>query len=96
MRTCDGAFPILLKDYMHIILNVTFSVFLSFPTPELEGRSNLASLDIQLKKLRDSALNTIKEGARCMREEAREIRETLTDLESWLDKLKQLAEEVQM
>lgn len=68
---------------------------LSYPTPELEGRPNLTSLDIQLKKMRDSALTTIKEGARRMRDEAREIRDTLTDIETWLNKLKLLAEEVQ-
>ncbi|XP_029977701.1 myoferlin-like isoform X3 [Sphaeramia orbicularis] len=77
------------------LLNQLIEDLESFPTPELEGRPNLTSLDIQLKKLRDSALNTIKEGAKRMREEAREIKETLTDLESWLDKLKQLAEEPQ-
>ncbi|XP_031699126.1 myoferlin-like isoform X3 [Anarrhichthys ocellatus] len=67
----------------------------SFPTPELEGRSNLTSLDIQIKKMRDSALTNIKDGARCMREEATEIRDTLPDLESWAAKLKLLAEEPQ-
>lgn len=73
-----------------------FSVLLfSFPTPDLQGRSNLTSLDIQIKKLRDNALSTIRDGARRMREEAREISDTLTDLESWADKLKTLAEEVQ-
>lgn len=30
-----------------------------------------------------------------MREEAREIRDTLADIEAWADKLKMLAEEVQ-
>ncbi|TMS22003.1 Myoferlin [Larimichthys crocea] len=67
----------------------------SFPTPDLQGRSNLTSLDIQIKKLRDNALSTIRDGARRMREEAREISDTLTDLESWADKLKTLAEEPQ-
>lgn len=66
----------------------------SFPTPELEGRSNLTSLDIQIKKLRDNTLKTIKDGARRMREEPREIRDMLTDIEIWADKLKTLAEEV--
>lgn len=66
----------------------------SFTTPELEGRSNLTSLDIQIKKLRDSALATVKDGARHMREEAREIRDTVSDIESWVDKLALLAEEV--
>uniref|UniRef100_A0A665W8G6 Myoferlin n=1 Tax=Echeneis naucrates TaxID=173247 RepID=A0A665W8G6_ECHNA len=67
----------------------------SFPTPELEGHSNLTSLDLQLKKLRDSALKTIMEGARLMRGEATEIRDTLSDIESWADKLQMLAEEPQ-
>lgn len=67
----------------------------SFQTPELEGRSNLTSLDIQIKKLRDKALTTINGGVRRMREEVTEIRDTLSDIESWADKLKVLAEEVQ-
>ncbi|XP_065805381.1 myoferlin isoform X2 [Labrus bergylta] len=67
----------------------------SFPMPELEGRSNLTSLDVQMKKLRDSGLTNIRDGARRMREEAREIRDTLADLESWTEKLKVLAEEPQ-
>ncbi|XP_074519844.1 myoferlin-like isoform X1 [Halichoeres trimaculatus] len=67
----------------------------SYPMPELEGRSNLTSLDVQIKKLRDSGLKNIREGARRMREEAREIRETLSDLESWAEKLQVMAEEPQ-
>ncbi|KAM9837553.1 myoferlin-like [Aulostomus maculatus] len=67
----------------------------TFPTPELEGRSNLTSLDIQIKKLRDNSLTTIKDGARRMREEATEISETMADIEAWAEKLKQLAEEPQ-
>ncbi|XP_070708516.1 myoferlin-like [Pempheris klunzingeri] len=77
------------------LLNQLIEDIESFPAPELEGRSNLTSLDIQIKKLRDSGLNSIKEGARRMREEAREIRDTLPDLESWADKLKVMAEEPQ-
>ncbi|XP_072229894.1 myoferlin-like isoform X2 [Leuresthes tenuis] len=67
----------------------------SFPTPEMEGRSNLTSLDIQIKKMRDSSLAIIKAAARRMREEATEIRDTLSELEAWVDKLKLLAEEPQ-
>lgn len=66
----------------------------SFQTPELEGRPNLTTLDLQLKKLRDSALDTIREGARRMREEAADVRDTLPDIESWAEKLQFLAEEV--
>lgn len=77
------------------LLNQLIEDIERFPMPELEGHSNLTSLDIQIKKLRDSALATILQGARSMREEATEIRDTLGDLESWLDKLLQLAEEPQ-
>ncbi|KAG8009074.1 Myoferlin, partial [Nibea albiflora] len=77
------------------LLNQLIEDLESFPTPDLQGRSNLTSLDFQIKKLRDNALSTIRDGARRMREEAREISDTLTDLESWADKLKTLAEEPQ-
>ncbi|XP_071782869.2 myoferlin-like isoform X2 [Centroberyx gerrardi] len=77
------------------LLNQLIEDLESLPTPELEGRPNLTALDIQIKKLRDSAMATIREGARRMREEAREVRDTLPDLEAWLDKLKLLAEEPQ-
>lgn len=66
----------------------------SYPTPELEGCSNLTSLDIQIKKLRDNTLKAMKDTARRMREEAREPRDTVTDIETWAEKLKVLAEEV--
>ncbi|XP_029311419.1 LOW QUALITY PROTEIN: myoferlin-like [Cottoperca gobio] len=77
------------------LLNQLIEDLESFPTPELEGRSNLTSLDFQIKKLRDSTLKTIIDGARRMREEAREIADTLPDLESWADKLELLADEPQ-
>ncbi|XP_054605025.1 myoferlin isoform X1 [Nothobranchius furzeri] len=77
------------------LLNQLIEDLESFPTPKLEGCSNLTSLDIQIKKLRDSALTSIKETARRMREEAREIPDTLSDIESWVEKLKQMAEEPQ-
>uniref|UniRef100_A0A3Q3CZY5 Myoferlin n=1 Tax=Haplochromis burtoni TaxID=8153 RepID=A0A3Q3CZY5_HAPBU len=78
------------------LLNQLIEDLESFPTPELEGHSNLTTLDIQIKKLRDRALTSIKDGARRMREEAGEIRDTLSDLESWVEKLKMLAEEPQI
>uniref|UniRef100_A0A8C4NYT4 C2 domain-containing protein n=1 Tax=Dicentrarchus labrax TaxID=13489 RepID=A0A8C4NYT4_DICLA len=59
------------------LLNQLIEDLESFSTPELEGRSNLTSLDIQIKKLRDK------------------IRDTLSDIESWAEKLKALAEEPQ-
>ncbi|XP_064806910.1 myoferlin-like isoform X1 [Oncorhynchus masou masou] len=66
-----------------------------FKVPDLEGQSNLTALDIQIKKLRDNALQTIKEGADRMRDEPADIKDTLVDIEGWLDKLKQLADEPQ-
>ncbi|XP_026206806.1 myoferlin-like isoform X3 [Anabas testudineus] len=77
------------------LLNQLIEDIESFPTPQLEGHSNLTTLDIQIKKLRDNALTTINEAAKRMREEAREIRDTLSDIESWADKLKTLADEPQ-
>ncbi|XP_056286626.1 myoferlin-like isoform X1 [Pseudoliparis swirei] len=77
------------------LLNQLIEDIESFPTPELEGCSNLTSLDLQIKKLRESSLTSIKDGARRMREEATEIRDTLPDLETWAEKLKQLADEPQ-
>ncbi|KAF7662453.1 hypothetical protein LDENG_00235470 [Lucifuga dentata] len=77
------------------LLNQLIEDLESCPTPELEGRLNLTSLDIQLKKLRVSTLTNIRERARRMRDEAREIKDTLADIEAWLDKLKILAEEPQ-
>lgn len=71
-------------------MSVPFSVKL----PELEGMANLTTLDIQIKKLRDQALWMIREHAQRMVQEASDIRETLGTIEGWLDKLKQLAEEV--
>ncbi|XP_062330307.1 myoferlin-like isoform X4 [Osmerus eperlanus] len=67
----------------------------SFHVPELEGKPNLTALDLQIKKLRGSAMATILDGARSMREEAMEIRDTLGDIEAWLEKLRQLADEPQ-
>ncbi|KAI9518573.1 hypothetical protein NQZ68_035943 [Dissostichus eleginoides] len=77
------------------LLNQLIEDLESLTTPELEGRSNLTSLDFQIKKLRDSTLKTIKKGAKCMLQEAREIADTLPDLESWAEKLQQLADEPQ-
>uniref|UniRef100_A0A7N8YQ95 Myoferlin n=1 Tax=Mastacembelus armatus TaxID=205130 RepID=A0A7N8YQ95_9TELE len=89
-------------DSVNIILYITHHLALfvcsllpSFPTPELDSCSNLTTLDLQIKKLRDRCLATIKEGARRMIQEASEIKETLSDIESWADKLKMLAEEPQ-
>uniref|UniRef100_A0A8C7HF93 Myoferlin n=1 Tax=Oncorhynchus kisutch TaxID=8019 RepID=A0A8C7HF93_ONCKI len=67
----------------------------SFQVPDLEGRPNLTALDIQIKKLRDSAVAIIREMAKRLKEEATDVIATLTDIEDWLERLKQLAEEPQ-
>uniref|UniRef100_A0A4W5PU80 Myoferlin n=1 Tax=Hucho hucho TaxID=62062 RepID=A0A4W5PU80_9TELE len=67
----------------------------NFQVPELEGRPNLTALDVQIKKLRDSAVASIREMAKRLKEEATDVIATLTDIEDWLERLKQLAEEPQ-
>uniref|UniRef100_A0A673XX15 Myoferlin n=1 Tax=Salmo trutta TaxID=8032 RepID=A0A673XX15_SALTR len=62
---------------------------------KLEGRPNLTALDVQIKKLRDSAVANIREMAKRLKEEATDVIATLTDIEDWLERLKQLAEEPQ-
>uniref|UniRef100_A0A673VM71 Myoferlin n=1 Tax=Salmo trutta TaxID=8032 RepID=A0A673VM71_SALTR len=62
---------------------------------KLEGRPNLTALDVQIKKLRDSAVASIREVAKHLKEEATDVIATLTDIEDWLERLKQLAEEPQ-
>lgn len=68
--------------------------FNSTQLPVMEGQQNVTSLDLQLKTLRDAALENIKQMAIRMREEATDIKATIGDIEDWLDKIKQLAEEV--
>lgn len=78
-----------------IIFNACFiSCVLSLKIPDLEGKPNLTSLDIQIKKLRDKALEGIMEGAKRLFEEATDVNKCLTVIEGWLEKLRQLAEEV--
>lgn len=60
----------------------------------LEGRPNVTPLDLQIKNLRDAAVKSIKQMAFRIKEEATDIKATISDIEDWLDRLKQLAEEV--
>ncbi|KAG7492728.1 hypothetical protein MATL_G00017920 [Megalops atlanticus] len=77
------------------LINQVIEDLSSFQLPDLEGKSNLTALDIQIKKLRDSALQTIRDTAGHMKEEATDVEDTLGDIEGWLEKLRQLAEEPQ-
>ncbi|XP_040905251.1 myoferlin [Toxotes jaculatrix] len=67
----------------------------SFQLPLLEGQPNVTSLDLQMKNLRDAGINSIREMASRMREEATDVKATVGDIEDWLDRIKQLAEEPQ-
>ncbi|CAF98669.1 unnamed protein product, partial [Tetraodon nigroviridis] len=67
----------------------------SFQLPVLEDRPNITALDLQLKILRDAALKSLQKMAVRMKEEATDIKATIGDIEDWLDRLKQLAEEPQ-
>lgn len=51
-------------------------------------------LDLQLKSLRDAAIKSITQVATRMKEEATDVKATIGDIEDWLDRIKQLAEEV--
>ena len=66
----------------------------SYPLPELVGQAHLTSLDLQLKKLRDSAMAATRKAARQMREDTKPISDCVADIEGWVEKLTQLAEEV--
>ncbi|XP_070697288.1 myoferlin [Pempheris klunzingeri] len=67
----------------------------NFQLPMLEGQPNVTALDLQLKNLRDAAVKSITEMASRMKEEATDVKATIGDIEDWLDRIKQLAEEPQ-
>lgn len=66
----------------------------SFQLPVLEGHPNVTTLDLQMKNLRDAAIDSIKQMANHVREEATDVKDTVSNIEDWLDRIKQLAEEV--
>ncbi|TRY56790.1 hypothetical protein DNTS_035606 [Danionella cerebrum] len=67
----------------------------SYHVPDLEGKPNLTALDIQIRNLRDKTMTSVKEAAIRMREEAVDVRATMADIEDWLERLQQIAEEPQ-
>ncbi|KAM6956281.1 myoferlin [Aplochiton taeniatus] len=77
------------------LINQLIEDLSGFRVPELEGRSNLTALDIQIKKLRDASLSNTKEMAIRMKNQATDVKATISDIEDWLEKIKQLAEEPQ-
>uniref|UniRef100_A0A671PQ71 Myoferlin-like n=1 Tax=Sinocyclocheilus anshuiensis TaxID=1608454 RepID=A0A671PQ71_9TELE len=67
----------------------------SYQLPDLEGKPNLTALDIQIKNLHDKTMASVKEAAIRMREEAVDVRATMSDIEDWLERLQQITEEPQ-
>ncbi|CAJ0917290.1 unnamed protein product [Ranitomeya imitator] len=65
------------------------------PLPSLEGKSHVTVLDMQLYKLRQTSLKTMGEAAVRMRGEATDVKATLSEIEDWLERLQQIAEEPQ-
>uniref|UniRef100_A0A3Q3ET99 Myoferlin like n=1 Tax=Kryptolebias marmoratus TaxID=37003 RepID=A0A3Q3ET99_KRYMA len=68
---------------------------LDLQLPVLDCQHNITSLDLQIKNLRDAAVGSIRQTASCVREEATDVKSTVGDIEEWLDRIKQLAEEPQ-
>lgn len=60
----------------------------------MEGKPNLTALDIQIKKLRDSTLQSILTSAEYLLQVGANVTESVATVDGWLDKLQQLAEEV--
>lgn len=60
----------------------------------LEGQPNVTALDLEMKDMRNAAIKSITQMATLMREEATDVKDTVGDIEDWLDRIKQLAEEV--
>ncbi|XP_042289274.1 myoferlin isoform X1 [Thunnus maccoyii] len=67
----------------------------SLQLPALEGQTNVTALDLQIKNLRAAALDSLRQTASRMKEEATDVKATVGDIEDWLDKIKQLAVEPQ-
>ncbi|KAJ7992465.1 hypothetical protein DPEC_G00278830 [Dallia pectoralis] len=77
------------------LINQIIDDLTSFQVPELDGKPNLTALDLQIMKMRNSAVASIREMAKQMKEEATCVKSTLADIEDWLERLKQLADESQ-
>ncbi|XP_011601595.2 myoferlin isoform X1 [Takifugu rubripes] len=83
-----------LKEIWLQLLNHMLEDMNSFQLPVLEGRPNVTALDLQIKNLRDAAVKSIEQMAVRIKD-ATDIKATISDIEDWLDRLKQLAEEPQ-
>ncbi|XP_047668037.1 myoferlin isoform X1 [Tachysurus fulvidraco] len=77
------------------LINQLIEDLTNYRVPDLEGKPNMTALDGQIKKLRDTALVNIRDAACRMKEEATDVKATLTDIDDWLERLQQIAEEPQ-
>ncbi|XP_034158677.2 myoferlin [Pangasianodon hypophthalmus] len=77
------------------LINQLIEDLTNYRLPDIEAKSNLTALDVQIKTLRDRTFISIRDAACHMREEATDVKATLTDIEDWLDRLQQIAEEPQ-
>ncbi|XP_013884160.1 myoferlin [Austrofundulus limnaeus] len=67
----------------------------SLQLPALDGQPTITALDLQIKTLRDAAVGSMRQMASCVREEATDVKSTVVDIEEWLERIRQLAEEPQ-
>uniref|UniRef100_A0A669D5P2 Myoferlin n=1 Tax=Oreochromis niloticus TaxID=8128 RepID=A0A669D5P2_ORENI len=77
------------------LINCLIEDLNNFQLPVLEEQQNITELDLQIKSLRDAAVESIRQMATRVREEATDVKATVGEIEDWLDRLKQLAEEPQ-
>ncbi|XP_037400131.1 myoferlin isoform X3 [Pygocentrus nattereri] len=82
-------------EIWHKLISQLIDDINSYRLPELETEPNLTALDIQIKKLRDKALKSIRGAAENLLQDGADIKEGMDVIDSWLDKLNQLAEEPQ-
>ncbi|XP_036428178.1 myoferlin isoform X2 [Colossoma macropomum] len=82
-------------EIWHKLIGQLIEDISSYRLPELETKPNLTALDIQIKKLRDKALKSIRGAAENLLQDGANLKEDMAVIDGWLDKLKQLAEEPQ-
>ncbi|XP_057704394.1 myoferlin [Corythoichthys intestinalis] len=63
--------------------------------PEVERRPNVTTLDLQMKIMRDAAVESLIEMVNHVRKEATDVKATVGEVEDWLEQIKQLAVEPQ-
>uniref|UniRef100_A0A669BFG0 Myoferlin n=1 Tax=Oreochromis niloticus TaxID=8128 RepID=A0A669BFG0_ORENI len=82
------------EDISYRLYSVNILLFIAERLVRIE-QQNITELDLQIKSLRDAAVESIRQMATRVREEATDVKATVGEIEDWLDRLKQLAEEPQ-